>query len=123
MKDVPTDKIIEWLLSGDTGTSSKTIIHVVVQVPMDGPDIPYDLDDFRRCYRLIEKIPELRDFLPNVAIKYPRWIPLVDNWDKLTEMYGAIQTGGVSEESREMWRFMQGLIWDREPIDGGETHG
>lgn len=81
---------IEWLLSGDTGISSKTILSVMTGSAMSGPfrpDIPYDPSDFGRCYRLLQKFPEWRERLPEVAATYPIWGPMVAAWDELTKLY------------------------------------
>lgn len=76
-------------MSGDTGTSSKTIAHVMlgVRAPRYGPDVPYDPGDFGRCYRLLKLFPlwELR--LPEVAEAYPAWSGLVREWSRLSALY------------------------------------
>ena len=81
---------IEWLLSGDTGVSSKTICAVMTGSNMGGsfqPDVPYDCGDFGRCYRLLQHFPEWRTRLNEVAEKYPMWGPMIDVWDDLSELY------------------------------------
>jgi hypothetical protein len=81
---------IEWLLSGDIGVSSKTILSVMTgskMISTFGPDIPYDNGDFGRCYRLLQAFPEWRARLPEVAAQYPEWGPMVDAWDELTRLY------------------------------------
>lgn len=82
---------IDWLMSGDTGTSSKTICSVMTgsDAPEFGPDVPHDADDFGRCYRLLELFPEWRGRLPEVAAKYPKWGPMVVAWDELSALYEA----------------------------------
>lgn len=82
--------VAEWLLSGDTGISSKTIAAIALGIEKKdgfGFDIPYDSADFGRCYRLLKAVPELRDYLPLVAEKCPKWRPLVEIWDELTRLY------------------------------------
>lgn len=79
-----------WIAGCDTGISSKTIFSVMTGRPFMSdfrPDIPHDPDDFGRCYRLLEKIPEWRARMPEVAEKYPAWKGLVENWEGLTAMY------------------------------------
>ena len=78
----------EWLLSGDTGTSSKTIC--AVMTGSDGDrlgDPPYDNDDFGRCYRLLQLFPAWRRRLPEVAARYPMWGPMVASWGQLTALW------------------------------------
>jgi len=79
-----------WIVGGDTGTSSETIWAVMMGVPRKrGADVPYDPDDFGRCYRLLKLMPEWRPRLPEVAAAYPRsaWGQLVDRWDEMTALY------------------------------------
>jgi hypothetical protein len=81
---------IEWLLSGDTGVSSKTILAVMTGSELGGafgPDVPHDPSDFGRCYRLLQNFPEWRARLPEVATAYPIWGPMVDAWDELATIY------------------------------------
>lgn len=90
MKEKLMDKdseYIAWLRCGDTGISSETIWSVMTGLPVKNADIPYDPPDFGRCYRLLEKFPEWKERLPEVAIKYPKWHPFVGNWDKMTTLY------------------------------------
>jgi len=78
-----------WILGPDTGTSSRTIAHVLAGVvgPLDWPDIPLDPDDFGRCYRLLKLIPGWRERMGEVSAKYKAWKPLVDHWDELESLY------------------------------------
>lgn len=82
---------IDWLMSGDTGTSSKTICSVMTgsDTPKFGPDVPHDADDFGRCYRLLQLFPDWRRRLPEVAAVHPKWGPMVAAWDELTALYEA----------------------------------
>lgn len=82
---------IEWLLSDDTGISSKTILAVMTLSRPQGtrwwPDVPHDPSDFGRCYRLLQKFPQWRRRLHEVADAYPMWGPMVAAWDELTALY------------------------------------
>ena len=81
---------IDWLLGGDTGTSSRTICAVMTGSKLSGPfgaDVPHDPDDFGRCYRLLVLFPAWRARLQEVADAYPMWGPLVAAWDELTALY------------------------------------
>jgi hypothetical protein len=92
-----------WICGYDTGTSSKTIFAVMRGTEPNHADMPYDPDDFGRCYRLLALIPEWRLRLGEVAAKYPRWTGLIDNWGKLTELYEA-------ENWKQLYARMQELI-------------
>lgn len=104
-----------WLRGRDTGISSMTIYGAITGQPMTcDPDIPYDPSDFGRCYRLLKLFPHWRSQLPQVAAKHPRWIPFIDNWDRLTEMYERVIAGPEPdpwklEESMKMWELMKEL--------------
>jgi hypothetical protein len=77
-----------WLMFGERGVSSETIFQTI-----DGRKIlkhegnhPMDPDDFRRCYLLLQTVPEWRNKLHFMKVVSPIWRELVDNWDLLTEM-------------------------------------
>lgn len=87
-----TIKIARWFASDYTGVSSETIASIALgmtEPERHGWDMPYDSGDFGRCYRLIKKIPELRDVLPRVAELCPQWKPIVEIWDELVALYEA----------------------------------
>lgn len=80
---------LDWMMSGETGVSSKTIMHVMegCKPPRFGADVPHDWADFGRCHRLLEAFPSYRERLHEMAFHYPMWGPLVREWGRLTEMY------------------------------------
>jgi hypothetical protein len=86
-----TTPFLKWILGPDTGISSKTIWAVMMGAIEAGRpfgyDIPHDPDDFGRCYRLLEKFPEWKPRLKEVAEKFPEWGPMVREWDKMTALY------------------------------------
>lgn len=91
-----------WICGCDTGTSSKTIFAVMRGTTPDHADIPYDPDDFGRCYRLLKLVPAWRPRLGEVAAKYPKWSGLVEHWDELTSLFEA-------KEWKAMYDLMQRL--------------
>jgi hypothetical protein len=102
---------VQWLLNGDTGTSSMTIWSVMMKKSCrGGPDVPYDPDDFGRCYRLLKVMPSWRARLPEVSQKYSRWKGLVDNWDELTALY---EEGITSSTAPKLYARIKELIGDR----------
>jgi len=82
-----------WAINGAHGTSSKTMFnHFSTNLPVRGlkndrPSHPYDPDDFSRCYKLLQAVPQWKLRLEELKTISPVWVKLVDNWDKLTEMY------------------------------------
>lgn len=101
---------IDWLLSGDTGTSSKTICAVMTGSKMGvSPDLPYDPSDFGRCYRLLALFPEWRNRLPEVAEQFPIWRPMVEAWSELTALYEEESNGSYAPK---LYKRMRELIED-----------
>jgi hypothetical protein len=87
-----------WLQHGERGTSSETIWGRMMgmRIVKHHEDHPYDPDDFSRCYKLLKAIPEWRSKLDVMNAVSPTWKRLVENWDKLTEMY--------EENERTKWK-------------------
>ncbi|MBL8499575.1 MAG: hypothetical protein JNL77_03160 [Nitrosomonas sp.] len=82
------DKIIQWLLSDDTGVSSVAIVSKMTgHKPLWGNGVPYDQDDFGRCHRLLEAIPEFMVRIEEMAECSPQWAVLVKHWHELTQLY------------------------------------
>ena len=84
----------QWIVNGEVGTSSNTIWAVMMGAVMENNkdawwryDVPHDPDDFSRCWKLLMLFPEWRKRLSEVASIFPKWIPFVKEWDKLTRMY------------------------------------
>jgi hypothetical protein len=109
-----SDEYLEWFAGTDTGVSSKVIWLVMMgmSVQLLGPGWPappQDPSDFGRCYRLLNRFPEWRQRLPEVAEKYPEWGPMVRGWEKLTEMYEhALEV--QAQKAPEMYDLMQELL-------------
>ena len=76
-----------WIVGHDTGRSSKTIWGVMMGVRVPDMDAPHDPDDFGRCYRLLQLIPEWRRRLHEVAGQCPRWKPIIEAWPQLARLY------------------------------------
>ncbi|MBD2076339.1 hypothetical protein H6F86_21130 [Phormidium sp. FACHB-592] len=94
----------QWITTGEVGTSSKTIWAVLTgTISEQGRscginfDTPSDADDFSRCYKLLQLIPEWRTRLPEVAEVFPKWLPIVEMWDDLTILYEDKQWEGIYE--------------------------
>lgn len=89
-KDATRDPI-SWRLGPDTGISSVTIWSVMTGRPFDveyfDPDVPRDPADFGRCYRLLQAFPSWLPRLAEVAQRYPKWGPMVREWDAMTALY------------------------------------
>lgn len=81
------ERVIKWLLSGDTGSSSKAICaHMIGSGSGDGYSYPSDPSDLGRCLRLLELIPEWKPRIAEMAQYSPGWAGLLAEWDVLTEL-------------------------------------
>ena len=84
----------QWIIEGEVGVSSRTIWAVMMGIVTESQqcdgrhyDIPYDPDDFSRCFNLLVEFPEWTKRLSEVSKLYPKWHPFVREWSKLKEMY------------------------------------
>lgn len=94
-------RIALWALSGTTGVSASTIASVALGIEEGGRvsfDCPHDSGDFGRCLRLLEMVPELRDFLPAVVEACPQWAPIVPIWEELA----ALPAVAIGERFRDI---------------------
>ena len=73
-----------WLNSDDTGISSKWMAAV-----LSGRTSPYghphDVDDFCRCMRLIEAVPEYANRLDELRGQSKEWDALLDRWGAISD--------------------------------------
>jgi len=112
----------EWIIGGDTGISSKTIWAVMMGSIPNNPspfqfDTPLDPSDFGRCHRLLVLFPEWRDRLPEVAEVFPKWGPMIREWDKMTALYERDYKSGISTE---LYKLMQKLVDEGRLAEGGK---
>ena len=105
------EKAMWWINFGSTGMSSKTMWNCFMGNKDFRINHPYDPDDFSRCYKLLEAVPEWKDQLHKLKPLSKEWSNLVDNWPKLTSMYEQnVRTEWKNSESIGMYAFMQTLI-------------
>ena len=81
---------IEWFVeNGEHGISSSTMLYHLTGRKIGEPGLghPSDPDDFKRCHKLLQAIPQLKTQLQSMKRLGKTWANLVDNWDKLTTMY------------------------------------
>jgi hypothetical protein len=81
------EKVIEWLINGEFGISSKTIAASVLRLNYKRADIPYDKDDFGRCYKLVKFADIPLSELKILAERHPDWKLIVENWEQLIYRY------------------------------------
>lgn len=84
------DKILEWLANGEVGLSSETIAFKMTGTGRKSNDFfthPSDPDDFKRCLKLINQIPEIRERLHELKSISPYWETLVNHWNEVEESF------------------------------------
>lgn len=73
-----------WLASGQRGNSSETMfthltgVNANTSTPLSHP---YDPADVRRCWLLLEDVPELKASFARMAEVSPQWAALVKDWN------------------------------------------
>lgn len=102
-----------WLINGDTGVSSKTMAAIALGATNLSStgwniDAPYDPSDFGRCYRLVQKVPEIRDHFPRIAKKVKPFAGILREWDELVRIYERDKPKGTSDELYNRIRELRG---------------
>jgi hypothetical protein len=105
-KDVK-EKAMWWIANGHVGSSSKTMWNCLIGNSNFPINHPYDPDDFSRCWKLLEAVPEWKTELQKLKPLSRQWSNLVDNWDKLTEFYEDMRK---VKKANGMYEFMIPLI-------------
>ena len=86
------EKMIEWIGTHNVGVSSKTM-WVALMCPQcvdresRDYDVPYDADDFSRCYDLCKFAQLDLNDLRKIAHAFPYWKPIIDKWHDLVSAY------------------------------------
>ena len=87
MKTEDYQRVIAWLIGDDTGMSSMVICaHMCGVEPTDAYFAPSDPDDLGRCLRLLEKFPDWKPRIHELAKYGPAWEARVNHWDYLAVM-------------------------------------
>lgn len=111
------DRLLCWFAGDDTGISSRYMAAVLgaaaFSVYLPRPPYvdayPYDPADFGRCVRLLDAIPELREYLSTLAFDTahgPVWNAIAEEWDDLERMYREDLPTGRSDR---LWRRLEQL--------------
>lgn len=81
------NRVIEWMMSRDTGISSKSIVAVMTGANLDKcPDLdaPHDPADLGRCLRLLEQFPEWKLRMGEMSKAGRRWEIAVACWHEIS---------------------------------------
>lgn len=98
-----------WMENGEHGTSSKTMFNVLsddLYIENRHQSHPSDPDDFRRCYKLLQEVPQFRLKLGRMSQKTKVWGNLIENWDALE---GMLIEQMETKEANGMYEFMKKL--------------
>jgi len=105
------EKAIWWMGCGERGMSSETMWNFFMGERNFPIHHPYDPGDFKRCYKLLEAVPEWKTELYELKSLSTAWSNLVDNWPELTEMFEEnVRTEWKETKRIGMYEFMQTLI-------------
>ena len=72
-----------WLRCDDTGLSSCYMASVLDGTFSRPYAHPLDLDDFWRCSRLLQAVPEFRERLTRMSSRSPQWSRLAAQWTEI----------------------------------------
>ena len=115
--DKEPETITEWLRSPYCGTSSLTIVQVLVDdserallssiwhYTLKGLP-PVDPGDFERCHRVLKLRPDWIPRLHEVSDRYPEWKRLVECWPELTALFEEEMPSG---KAPKLYKKMQEL--------------
>jgi hypothetical protein len=79
--------IAEWFITGQVGSSSKSLAAEALGIEVREIDYPRDTSDFNRCLMLIDRAPEVRHAVDTLARKSEAWLLLVRRWDLLESSF------------------------------------
>lgn len=103
-----------WMANGERGMSSETMWNCFMSKGNFPIKHPWDSDDFSRCHKLLQAVPEFKKSMDQLRPLSDVWNRLVDNWDKLTEMYEQnIREDFKNYKKVGMYDFMQKIIEDK----------
>lgn len=106
-----------WLASGERGNSSETIFTHLTGVNANTSSKnahPYDPADVRRCWLLLEDVPEMKAYFPRMAEVSPEWGGLVRDWDliinTMVEELGDIRKPKRGAEAPRTYKLIKNAI-------------
>lgn len=116
-----SESALNWLKNGEKGVSSETMFGAITGLEIQSRrSHPSDPDDFKRCMKLINAVPEWNNELYKVAALSDTWNNIINNWetlclmmeDTLKEWYSDPPKDGSKkkfEASKKQYDFMESL--------------
>lgn len=111
-------RALAWIAGPHVGASSKSIWCTMqgVKEPR-GASFPYDPDDFFRCRRLLQLIPEWRERMPEMAQHGPVWATMAARWDEIDALFMEETQGrwerGIGASAPRTYALMRQIIGRR----------
>lgn len=90
-----------WLRCDDVGLSSEYMARRLTGYGVARYSHPYDADDFGRCLRMLDAVPELKGRVGEMADASDIWCRLVSVWNEAAEKYTSGDTAGCDRMVRE----------------------
>lgn len=76
--------LMRWMVSDDTGISSKNIARACIgEEPSDRCFHPLDISDLGRCLRLVKAVPEAREGIRKLGQRDRVWRALDAAWEEI----------------------------------------
>lgn len=98
-----------WFEHGERGLSSEAIFSFFLKKP-GYTNHPLDPSDFKRCFGLLEFVPEWRKRILEISTLSPEWNVLAANWETLENLYLSAKESNKQKDWGEMYEFMQKLF-------------
>ena len=112
MTDLATYKVaVIWLLGGDTGMSSKSLLAAALGIAEKHPSYPSDTGDFGRCVRLIKAIPAAKDGLAKLSEVSSYWKALAERWGEIEAL--------CERDGKAAYELMKSIL---RPIEDGDRY-
>lgn len=86
-KNPPTADMMDWIMNGDLGTSSMTMLAFHLGTPRERVAPPCDEWDMHRCIKLVDQCPEIRESFEGLGQTDPVWEVILPQWDELCKVY------------------------------------
>lgn len=90
--------VAKWLVSDDTGISSRYLASYIIGEPLEEVAWPRDPADFGRCFRLAQVVPpiELLKGMELAATKSDKWNVLLNHWNELAALFEKEEKSGAA---------------------------
>lgn len=113
---MPSEKlkndIVEWFVNGERGMSSEVMAATALRIKNNHNNFaPVDPADLNRCIKLLKAAPEIKMRFSDIANLSGRWKLIIDNWDKLVEMF-VTEVGYdwcLAQRAPKTYKFMKDL--------------